>query len=351
MTNFKEISKKIDKLYNYGEISNDIESNYLIDSKFITLFNEKLVITNKWIKFSSKVSREDFISSLLCYYPPLLKALLIIAYNEAINISNSGDSKALFEFVDSVPKFAEEIINIKDEELIETEEIKSLYQIIFNGLPQYQSILNKLKTIQLVDEVEDIKVTELGRFPNDNWIEGRRITSTVDIKPLESKNTYTLVPYNYDEFEVEEEIRKVLSNPWKTYIVTLLRVASEYKVEDLDGISIRPIDYNYYYNVQDIEVYIYNKDRVEINVGNINDFTDEFCSKHKLYLFPDRAPEVNKIVVELLEDNIIDFKDGEYVLKDSFKDILYSKDIVLKNKSRKFRDTMKDYIEDLRSSL
>ncbi|MEG2867891.1 MAG: hypothetical protein RR894_09095 [Terrisporobacter sp.] len=351
MLNFKEVSNKINNLYDYGEINNKVDLEYLIESQFISLVNSKLVITNKWIKFSSKVSREDFISSLLCYYPPLLNALLIRAYNEALNISKSGDSKALFEFVDSVPKFAEEIINIKDEELIETEEIKSLYQIIFNGRPQYQAILNKLKTIQLVEEVEDIEVTELGRFPNDHWIEGRRITSSVDLKPLDTKNTYTLVPYRYDESEVEEAIRTVLSNPWKTYVTTLFIIASQYKVENIEGIAIRPIDYNNYYNIQYIEVYIYNKYGVEINVGNINNFTDKFCSKHNLYLFPDKVPEVNKIVIELLEDKIIDFKDGEYVLKESFKDILYSKDIVLKNKSRKFRDTIKDYIEDLRSSL
>lgn len=351
MLNYKDIAKTIINLYEYGEVTNKDGLEYLIDDKFINLVDKKLVITNKWVKFSSTVSREDFISSLLCYYPPLLKALLKRVYNEAINISNSGDSKALFEFVDSVPKFAEEIINIKDEELVETEEIKSLYQIIFNGLPQYQAILNKLKTIQLVEEVKDIEVTELGRFPNDNWIEGRRITSSVDLKPLDRKNTYTLVPYRYGESEVEEEIRTVLSNPWKTYVTTLFIIASQYKVENIEGIAIRPIDYNNYYSIQDIEVYIYNKDRVEINIGNINNFTDKFCSKHNLYLFPDKAPEVNRIVIELLEDKIIDFKDGEYILKESFKDILYSKDIVLKNKSRKFRETIKDYIEDLRSSL
>ncbi|UOW69058.1 hypothetical protein [Paraclostridium bifermentans] len=351
MLKFDSINKKINELYDYGEISKCIDLIHLLDFNFILLIENKHVITNKWIKFSSKVSREDFISSLLCYYPPLLNALLIRVYNEVLNISKSGDSKALFEFVDSVPKFAEEIINIKDEELVETEEIKSLYQIIFNGIPQYQAILNKLKTIQLVEDAEDIEVTELGRFPNDNWIEGRRITSSVDLKPLDTKNTYTLVPYRYDESEVEEEIRIVLSNPWKTYVTTLFIIASQYKVENIDGIAIRPIDYNNYYSIQDIEVYIYNKDGVEINIGNINNFTDKFCSKHNLYLFPDKAPEVNKIVIELLEDKIIDFKDGEYILKESFKDILYSKDIVLKNKSRKFRETIKDYIEDLRSSL
>lgn len=351
MLNFKEISNKINNLYDYGEINNKADLGYLIDSKFISLINTKLVLTNKWIKFSSTVSREECISSLLCYYPPLLNALLKRAYNEVEIIIDSGDSNALFEFVDSIPKFAEKIIDIKNEEITETEEIKSLYQIIFNGLPQYQTILNKLKIIQLVEEVEDINITELGRFPNDNWVEGRRITSDVNLKPLDTKNTYTLVPHKYDEIGVQDEIRTVLSNPWKTYIVTLLRIVSEYKIEDMEGIAVRPVDYNNYYNIQDIEVYIYNKDGVEINMGSINEFTDEFCRKHKLYLFPDKAPEVNKIVVKLIEDNIIDFRDGEYVLKDSFKDILYAKDIALKNRSRKFRDMLKDYIEDLRSSL
>ncbi len=46
--------------------------------------------------------------------------------------------------------------------------------------------------------------------------------------------------------------------------------------------------------------------------------------------FPDKAPEVNKVVFDMMDEQKIDFKDGEYVLNEKFKDLIYSKDIIIK---------------------
>ena len=128
LININELVKNFNLLYDYGEIKNNIDLQYLIDQNFIRLAEDRLVITKKWVKFSGKVSREDFISSLLCFYPPLLHKLLKKVYEEACIIGQRGDSKALYEFIDSIPSFAETILKIKDEVVEETEEIKSFYQ-------------------------------------------------------------------------------------------------------------------------------------------------------------------------------------------------------------------------------
>lgn len=350
MFNINELVKKLDVLYDYGEIDNSEILNYLIDLNFLKSIEDKLVITKKWIKFSGKVSREEFVSSLLCYYPILLKTLLLRVHKEAWNIAESGDGKALFEFIDSIPKFAEEILKIQNEPIDENEDIKALYQVIFNGYPQYPSILSKLKVMQLSEDINDLDILPMGANPNENWISGRRITSSTLLK-IKDKNRFTLTPYEYLDFEVEKEAKKVLSYPWKTFLIILSMVISEYKVAGFEGVAIRPNDFSNPYNEQELDLYIFNAKGNEIKVGTLDNFIYEFCSKNDLYLFPDKVPMAHKVVFELLGEHKIDFKDGEYVLNQDFNDFIYSKDMIIKNRSRKFKNNLKDYIEDLRNVL
>jgi len=351
LLNVTELVKNLNVLYDYGEIDNYKSLDYLIDLNVLKFIEDKLVITKKWIKFSGKVSREDFISALLCYYPPLCNILLLKVYSEACVIGKSGDSKALFEFVDSIPKFSNTILKIQSDIINENEEIKSLYKAIFNGYPQYPSILNKLKIMQLIEDVSDLEIAPMGANPNENWIQGRRITSSVYLQGLKVKNRFTLIPYEYSDFPVEKQVGEVLSYPWKTFITIFAMVISEYKVGGFEGISIRPTDMTNPYTVQELELYIFNSKGKEIKVGYLNDFVYEFCIKNDLCLFPDKAPETHKVVFDLLAEHKIEFKDGEYVLDGEFNDLIYSKDIIVKNRSRKFKNLLKDYIEDLRNTI
>lgn len=351
MLNVTELVKNLYILYEYGEIDNNENLNYLIDLNFLKSIEDKLVITKKWIKFSEKVSGEDFISSLLCYYPLLFSTLLLRVYKEACIIGKSGDSKALFEFIDSIPEFADTILKIKNKTIDENDEIKTLYQAVFKAYPQYPSILSKLKIMQLTEDVDDLEILPMGANPNENLIQGRRITSSVYLKCLKDKNKFTLTPYEYSDFPVEKEVGEVLSYPWKTFLTILSMVISEYKVGGFEGISIRPTDITNPYNSQELELYIFNAKGNEIKVGNLNNFIYEFCIKNDLCLFPDKAPETHKVVFDLLGEHKIDFKDGEYVLNEEFNDLIYSKDIIVKNRSRKFKNLLKDYIEELRNTL
>ncbi|WP_346874049.1 hypothetical protein [Clostridium sp. UBA5988] len=351
MLNVTELVKNLNFLYDYGEVDNNESLKYLVNLNFLKSIEDKLVITKKWIKFSGKVSGEDFISSLLCYYPTLFNTLLLRVYKEACVIGRSGDSKSLFEFIDSIPKFADTILKVQSEPINENEEIKALYQSVFNGYPQYPSILSKLKIIQLTEDVNDLEIVPMGANPNENLVQGRRITSSVYLKGLKGKNKFTLIPYEYSDFPVEKEVGEVLSYPWKTVITIFSMVISEYKVGGFEGISIRPTDITNPYNIQELELYIFNSKGKEIKVGNLNNFVYEFCSKNDLCLFPDKAPETHKVVFELLGEHKIDFKDGEYVLNEEFNDLIYSKDIIIKNRSRKFKYLLKDYIEELRNTL
>lgn len=351
MLNVNELVKKLDILYDYGEIDKNEILNYLIDLNFLKSIKDKLVITKKWIKFSGKVSREDFISSLLCYYPLLLKTLLLKVYKEACTIGERGDGKALFEFIDSIPKFSDTILKSTNETIDENEEIKALYQAIFKGYPQYPSILSKLKVMQLAEDINDLDIVSMGFNPNENWVQGRRITSSTSLKIIKDKNKFTLIPYEYSDFEVEKEAKEVLSYPWKTFLIILSMVISEYKIAGFQGVAIRPNDISNPYNEQELDIYIFNAKGNEIKVGTLNNFIYEFCTKNDLCLFPDKVPEAHKVIFELLGEHKIDFKDGEYVLNQDFNDFIYSKDMIIKNRSRKFKNNLKDYIEDLRNVL
>jgi len=351
LVNINELVKCLNNLYDYGEIKKNIDLQYLIDQNFIRLIEDRLVITKKWIRFSGKANREDFIASLLCFYPPLLHTLLKKVYKEACIIGQRGDSKALYEFIDSVPQYAEIILDIKDRKIDETEEIKSFYQVVFNGYPQYPLILTKLKTMQLTEDTEDMELLPMGNNPNEIWIKGRRITSSINLPKLKYKNKYTFVPYEYSDFNVEEQVAEVLSYPWKTFLTILLMVALEYQTAGFEGLSIRPTDQTNCYTIQPFDFYIFNIKGREIKVGWLNDFAYEFCIKNDIYLFPDKAPEVDRVVFEMMDEHLIDYKDGEYVLNEEFKDLIYSKDIIIKNRSRKFKSILKDYIEKLRYTL
>lgn len=343
--------KNLSILYDYGELDNNESLYYLLDLKFLKLSENKLVITKKWIVFSGKVSKEDFIASIICYYPLLFKLLLSRVYIEACTIGKSGDSRALFEFIDSVPKFIDTIFKLKNVTIDESEEIRELYQAIFKGYPQYPSILSKLKIMQLTEEVNDLDILPMGVNPNEIWIQGRRVASSVELKEIKSINKFTLTPYEYVDYPVEREIKEVLSYPWKTFLTVLCMVELEYKAGGFEGISIRPTDDSNSYNFQPLDFHLFNVKGREIRVGSLNSFVYEFCSENNIYLFPDKEPEVDKVVFKLMEEQKIEVKDGEYVMKTEFKDLIYSKDIIIKNRSRKFKNSLKEYIEKLRNTL
>lgn len=347
----KRISE-INRLYDYGEISIDQSLRYLVDLNFLSEVENKYVITMKWILFTEKVSREDFVDSLLCYYPPYLEYLLSKIYKEAYLIGQSGDGDALFEFVNSVPKFADKILHLKEIKSEEDEEIKLFYLSIFKGYPQYRAILTKLKFMQMAENIEDVPNIKMGKTPNEVWVEGRKIASNVELEELDEPNGYSLTPYKYKDFTVPDDIKTILSEPWKVFMIILGMVISEYKAEGFGGISIRPFDIKNPYVEQELNVFIYNLKGKENKIGSLKDFVKEFCMSNKLYLFPNQAPDVNKILFRLMDSKQVVFKDGEYVLSSIFDDRLYSQEgIVIKNRSRKFKGLIKDYIERFRREL
>ena len=114
MLDVKNLITNLNNLYDYGEVKYDNSLTYLMDLNFIKRIEDRYLITNKWIDFSGKVTREDLISSLACCYPPLLDYLLWKVYQEAYAIGQSGDGEALYEFIDHIPKFAEKILAIRE---------------------------------------------------------------------------------------------------------------------------------------------------------------------------------------------------------------------------------------------
>ncbi len=352
MVDVKNLIKQLDHLYDYGEVECQDIPSYLIELDFIKCTGDKAVITRKWIDFSGKVNRDDLISSLVCYYPPLLDYLLWKLYHEAYAIGQSGDGKALYEFIDYIPKFADRILEIKDSQLQENNEIKTFYRPVFNGYPDYRTVLNKLNFMQLAVEIEDANVTEIGKTPNEIWVKERKISSNINLSPLKTKNLYTLTPYIYIDYEVKEDIREILSHPWETFAVVLGMLISEYKAEGLNALSLRPKDMKNPYMEQTIEIYIYDQKGKENKIGDFNDFIKSFCDNNHFYLFPNKAPDIHSIIFKLIDKRQFIYKDGEYILNQSFDERLYSSEgIIIKNRSRKFKIMIKDYIEELRRLL
>jgi len=348
----KKLIQQLNMLYDYGEINTHIYLSYLENLNFIRTMDNKVVITRKWIDFSGKVTREDFISSLVCYYPPLLDYLLWKVYQEACAIGQRGDGEALYEFIDHIPKFANRVLEIRNSQIPETEEVKSFYSPVFKGYPHYRQILTGLKLMQLAEDVEDAEAPKMGKTPNEIWVKGRKIASNIDLKMLDVKNDYTLTPYEYRDYEVAGDIKEILSHPWKTFMVVMGMVISEYKAEGFDGVSIRPVDKKNAYIEQEIEVFIYDLKGREYRIGNFKDFVKDFCDASQLYLFPDKAPEINRVLFGMMDAKQIVYRDGEYVLNASFEDRLYTAEgIIIKNRSRKFKNMLKEYIEELRRGL
>ena len=97
MLDVKNLIRDLNGLYDYGEVKFDSYLTYLMNLNLIKRIEDRYLITNKWIDFSGKVTREDLISSLACCYPPLLDYLLWKVYQEAYAIGLSGDGEALIE--------------------------------------------------------------------------------------------------------------------------------------------------------------------------------------------------------------------------------------------------------------
>ncbi|MUL33943.1 hypothetical protein [Priestia megaterium] len=352
MLDVKNLKKEIYSLYDYGEGEYNSTLCYLEELDFIKRIEDRYIITKKWINYSEKVTREDFVSSLTCCYPSFFEYLLWKVYHEAYTIGLSGDGEALFEFVDCIPKFAERILALKKKSLVETDEIKSFYGPVFNGYPQYRTILTCLKFIQLAEDVEDTDVVRIGKIPNDIWTKERKISSNIQLEVLKRKNHFSLTPYVYKDHEVTIDIKEILSHPWKTFMIILGMVISEYKAEGINGISLRPRDRKNAYKEQSIETYIYDQKGKENKIGELKGFVKQFCDNKHLYLFPNEAPEIHTILFQLMDTREFIYKNGEYILSPLFEDRIYSSEgIIIKNRARKFKAMLKDYIEDLRKTL
>ncbi len=338
-------------LYDYGETDEYTHLKYLIGLNFLTSKEGKYIITKKWIKFSKVVIREDFISSLICYYPSLLETLLLRVYKEAVNIGKSGDSKALFEFIDSIPKFADKIIEIRGKEINENEEIKGLYTVLFQGYPQYLKVLSIFKDMQKAEEYTQIEDTLIGKVPDEMWTNGKKVTSNVKLMKSKTNKAYSLAPFEYTHYNLRDDIKDILSYPWKTFLVVLGMVISESKSVGFEAISIKPQDRSNPYVIQDLNVYIHNTQGKEVRVGNLNKFAYELCIRSGFLLFPDKEPEVNLVIFELMDANIFKYKDGQYQLEESFNERIYQSEMILKNYSRELKNKIKDYVEELRNVL
>ena len=322
----KKIKKNLEQLYDYGEIQYLPDLSYLQDLDLLSEKKNRWLITAKWIDLTGKLDRDSFISVLLCYYPPVLDVLLYKTWLDACDIGKKGDSEALFLYVDSVPRFAERILQLKQQRPQETAEIKQYISQLFGGWPGYQSIIRMFKDMQKAENTEDIPTTVMGKYPDEMWTPGRKISSRAFLEPLEKKNTYTLTPYNFSDSRVESpDIKEIISHPWKTFVLRLGLVITGYRVEGLEGLSIRPVNEKAPYSRQELQFHIYAGSGREVLYGKLNDFAKEYCQKNKFLLFPDKPPDISAVLFDFFEEDKFIFKGIEYMVESTFHERIYHK--------------------------
>ncbi|SKB72991.1 hypothetical protein SAMN02745120_0082 [Acetoanaerobium noterae] len=348
MSRIKELVKKINVLYDYGQTEMADSLNYLIDMNLLIKTADIVIISKKWIKFSGKMNREDFISSLLCYLPAVLVELLIRTYKEAKQIGNYGDSLALFEYINSISKFASKIIELKEQEANVTGEVQEVFFEVFKGYPQYQQIMTKLILMQLVDEQEESNTHEIGEVPDSMWIKGLKVASNISLKPLKSKNRYTLTPFEFYNKLSVSQINGILSYPLKTMLVVIGMIAEEYKKEQFEGLSLKPINPDNPYIQQEVMVHTWTTKGIEIRISDLNTFIYNLCVTNGFYLFPDKVPEMDKLLFQLIDECIFEFKDDSYVLSAEMDDIIYASNVFMIKHADKFKNLLKENIEEIR---
>jgi hypothetical protein len=348
----KKIKKNLDQLYDYGEIPSLPDLSYLQNLNFLCEKYNRWLITAKWIDLTGKLDRDTFISVLLCYYPLVLDVLLYKTWQDACDIGKKGDSETLFQYVDSVPRFAQRILQLKLQRPQETAEIKQYISQLFGGWPGYQSIIRMFKDMQKAENIEDIPTTVMGKYPDEMWTPGRKISSQVFLESLEKKNTFTLTPYNFIDSKVEStDISEIISHPWKTFVLRLGLVITGYRYEGLEGLSIKPVNEKDPYSRQELQFYIYACSGREVFYGTLNDFAKEYCKKNKFLLFPNQPPDISAVLFDLFEENKFTFKGIEYMVEDTFHERIYQGEFIFHTKTKTLRKTLKSFIEELRQSL
>ncbi|KAJ51226.1 hypothetical protein BD780_003486 [Clostridium tetanomorphum] len=348
MNNLKESIRKLNVLYDYGETTYSSSLKYLIEKDFLIKHGESVVVNKRWIQFSGKVEREDFISSLLCYHPKVLDALLQNTYKEAKKIAASGDSKALFEYINLIPKFAQRTLNLKNQNEEGSSEIREVFFEVFKGYPQYLQIMNLLRVMQLVEEEKESNIQPLGEVPNSIWIKGVTVASNIDLKPLKQKNKYTLTPFEFKHKLSTPKINKILSYPLKTILVVLGMIIEEYKKEQFEGLSFKPINPDNPYIQQEVMVHTWTTKGVEIRISDLNTFVYNLCVTNGFNLFPDKVPVMDKLLFQLIDEGIFEFKDDSYVLSAEMDDIIYASNVFMIKHADKFKNLLKENIEEIR---
>ncbi len=341
------IAKFIKILHQNGESPRINELNYLTKENLLIQHDNKFIISAPWIKLSHQLGDEDFVQTLLAVNPDLMKALLVSSKIYAIEISLKNDKKEVFNFVDALPLFAARLIDLKDVHIEQEDNL----QYLFDGNISYQSIIRLLKNIQLIRKSEVSTMRALSNEPDNNWINGRIVSSLYPTKMPDSPNRIVLTALKINDENISSEAKAILAQPWETFLVILGMIMVEYHIENEDGFYIKPGKPDTAMEEQDVFIILSSESGKVKNYANLNSFAAELCTSLGIYLFPENEPHTDIALFALLHRSVFSYNGTEYVLSPKWVERIYTKEKFLKNKSRSLRRILRSVIDKMRSGL
>jgi len=341
------ITRHIKLLYQDGEYPFADELNFLIKENLLIRLENKCIISESWIRLSHRLGEEDFVRTLLAVNPEMIMALLVKTKSYAVEIALKNDKKEVFDFVDSLPLFANKLIDLKVVQINQEDAL----QYLFNGNMSYQSMIRLLKNIQLIKKTETVTVQPLSDEPDYNWINGRIVSALYPSVRSDSPNRFVLTTLDISHEKISPETKAILSQPWETFLVIIGMIKMEYRIENEDGFFIRPGKPDNAMEEQDLFVTLSSQSGKVKEYGNLNAFAAELCTSMGILLFPGNEPHTDMALFALLRRSVFVYTVTEYLLNPEWEDRIYTTERFLKNKSRSLRKNLRSAIEKLRSEL
>ncbi len=345
--NLVNIAKYIKHLYQNGEYPFTDEINYLVKENLLIRLDNKFIISASWINLSHQLGNENFLRTLLAVNPEMIMALLVKTKSYAVEIALMNDKKEVFDFVDSLPFFANKLIDLKDAHINQEDSL----QYLFNGNMSYQSMIRLLKNIQLIKKTETMTVQPLSDEPDYNWINGRIVSTLYPSERPDSPNRFVLTKLDIISEKISPETKAILTQPWETFLVIIGMIKMEYRIENEDGFFIKPGKPNNAMEEQDVLVTLSSQSGKVKEYGNLNAFAAELCTNLGIFLFPGNEPHTDIALFALLRRSVFVYNVTEYLLSPEWEDRIYNKERFLKNKSRSLKKNLRSAIDKLRSEI
>ncbi|MEH7370169.1 hypothetical protein [Priestia megaterium] len=357
----KRTIQTLEQLFYYGEASLLEDLRFLEQQNLIYERDQRWVITADWIHFCYSFSQDkDFLNALLCFKSDYQNYLIHQVVLTALRMNDSEDIDGLVEFVDQLPCFANQTLEVLDElygnrtndydhSLLEKKITKlqptfrEYDDLLFNGPPVYQKAIYYLKCIQTLTRIKANEDKVLGETIDEQWKPWRKVSTITDLALNKSQPLVVLVPFLIDIDFPDLRFIQIVSQPWRVLLLMFGIVRGQYEAQGISAIRFQSTN-------EGVKVRLTSTKYKETEFGSLNEFIVAFCRKMDYQLFPHKIPDIEKVLSELHDRNIFVIEGREYRLEESLEDKLYESvaGIPFITESRYLRKQIESWIDELR---